>query len=453
MTRRKRQLGFLLQFLSHRYLKVMLYANGPRMLECPCSRSCRRSVSLKCTLIATIGLLLYSLFLYYPSQSIVEKNFDRIYFYFKNVTPLRTLVESDKSFHGHFYISSSIPAILPSKHYHVHEVANSKQLEKRDNINDLSTNNNVYKSKIIYEYISSRDKNNVKFPLTAFDSLYSIQNGDICMGTNNLVLLAMVHSSAKYFQRRHSIRNTWGNINMFKKFDVRIVFLLGLPDDRSTQIQIDEESSKYGDIVQGDFLDTYRNLTNKAVLGLRWIFEFCPHAKRIVKVDDDVFVNIFTLLDNVLNVFPSDHRMIRCFHAKPGSAPILRKGTKWNVESDVFPVYKTWPMNFCYGFFVLETPDVIHELYQAAMTTPFLWLDDVYVFGLLAEAIGGITFSKLNVAYLEGHRALKCFTESKCHSLTAFARNDKLMNNLLSGVVKNYGELVKNLTGSLSLFL
>jgi hypothetical protein len=48
--------------------------------------------------------------------------------------------------------------------------------------------------------------------------------------------------------------------------------------------------------VQGNFMDTYRNMTHKAILGLRWLSEFCPEAPYALKADDDTFLNIFEIV-------------------------------------------------------------------------------------------------------------------------------------------------------------
>lgn len=53
---------------------------------------------------------------------------------------------------------------------------------------------------------------------------------------------------------------------------------------------------RYGDIVQEDFVDSYRNLTHKAIMALRWVSQNCQNAKLILKADDDIFINIFKLV-------------------------------------------------------------------------------------------------------------------------------------------------------------
>ena len=39
------------------------------------------------------------------------------------------------------------------------------------------------------------------------------------------------------------------------------------------------ESARYGDIVQTDYLDSYHNLTFKAVSWMRWVDAHCPHVQ------------------------------------------------------------------------------------------------------------------------------------------------------------------------------
>jgi len=48
--------------------------------------------------------------------------------------------------------------------------------------------------------------------------------------------------------------------------------------------------------VQGNFIDSYKNLTLKAVLGLRWMSQYCSQAPFAIKTDDDTFLNIFEMI-------------------------------------------------------------------------------------------------------------------------------------------------------------
>ena len=63
--------------------------------------------------------------------------------------------------------------------------------------------------------------------------------------------------------------------------------------DENIQRSLEEESQEYGDLVQGDFLDNYYNLSYKAIMGNLWVAEFCSQAEFLVKTDDDMFVDMY----------------------------------------------------------------------------------------------------------------------------------------------------------------
>lgn len=83
---------------------------------------------------------------------------------------------------------------------------------------------------------------------------------------------------------RRAIRSTWGK-------DLHLVFLLGETNSSQTQQALEQENHVHHDLVQGSFLDSYRNLTYKHVSGLKWTTYHCPGATYVLKTDDDVFLN------------------------------------------------------------------------------------------------------------------------------------------------------------------
>jgi hypothetical protein len=60
------------------------------------------------------------------------------------------------------------------------------------------------------------------------------------------------------------------------------------------------EGTIYRDLVVFDMIDTYRNLSLKSLLGLHWVNEFCAETRFVLKVDDDVYVNLRTIIINLL---------------------------------------------------------------------------------------------------------------------------------------------------------
>ena len=53
-----------------------------------------------------------------------------------------------------------------------------------------------------------------------------------------------------------------------------------------------EESEKYKDLIVADYIDDYKNMTLKHLSQLRYFHEKCTKTKFLVKLDDDVAVNI-----------------------------------------------------------------------------------------------------------------------------------------------------------------
>ena len=55
-------------------------------------------------------------------------------------------------------------------------------------------------------------------------------------------------------------------------------FCAGRTPDSQLQESIARENELHHDIVQGDFLDTYRNLSYKNIMGQLWASEFCEQV-------------------------------------------------------------------------------------------------------------------------------------------------------------------------------
>uniref|UniRef100_A0A8R1TTJ7 Hexosyltransferase n=1 Tax=Onchocerca volvulus TaxID=6282 RepID=A0A8R1TTJ7_ONCVO len=58
------------------------------------------------------------------------------------------------------------------------------------------------------------------------------------------------------------------------------------------QKQLLEESRREHDLIQQNFRDSYRTLTWKALMWLRFIDEYCPNMHSIIKFDGDIVGNI-----------------------------------------------------------------------------------------------------------------------------------------------------------------
>jgi len=98
---------------------------------------------------------------------------------------------------------------------------------------------------------------------------YSIST-DAC--TNDTYMLVLCGSNPEHGEVRDVIRQTWGNPKI-PNFPFRLIFLFGQPVSPVVQQHLEEESAKYGDILQGDFIDSYHNITPRDLMGLKWAWE------------------------------------------------------------------------------------------------------------------------------------------------------------------------------------
>ncbi|XP_037788179.1 beta-1,3-galactosyltransferase 5-like isoform X2 [Penaeus monodon] len=213
---------------------------------------------------------------------------------------------------------------------------------------------------------------------------YDLSHRVICNGTDPF-MLNIVPSAIPNFKQRSYIRNTWADKALYPYTRMRTVFVLGKTLNATLQGLVEEEIQTYDDIIQSNFIDSYRNLTYKSMSWLSWVRDWCPEVPFVVKTDDDVLVNPFhlkTYLAKELerNAAPSDiYGRVRARN-KP-----MRKG-KWNVTKEEYKL--TYYPPFVLGPAYIVSGNAVDRLLQYAAHTPFLWLEDVYITGLVASAAG-----------------------------------------------------------------
>ncbi|KAJ8034433.1 Beta-1,3-galactosyltransferase 1 [Holothuria leucospilota] len=122
-----------------------------------------------------------------------------------------------------------------------------------------------------------------------------------------------------------------------------------------------------------DFVDTYMNLTLKTIMGMKWMSTFCAQAKFMMKTDDDMYVsygNIIKYLDQ------SQKANFMTGYVMHGG-PIRNPKSKWYMPKKSYPGSKYPP--FCSGTGYILSGDVPPKVYFTSLSTPYLYLEDVYV--------------------------------------------------------------------------
>lgn len=131
-------------------------------------------------------------------------------------------------------------------------------------------------------------------------------------------IFVAIISAVENLEKREIIRQTWLSTIHQNQSDINELpinlsgygFIIGQTKDQVLQIRIEEESNKHGDIAQINIIDNYYNLTLKVVGLMNLINKYCPEVDFVLKVDDDVFVNVRNLKAVIVNTVNKSEKII-----------------------------------------------------------------------------------------------------------------------------------------------
>lgn len=206
------------------------------------------------------------------------------------------------------------------------------------------------------------------------------------------------------------IRQTWGNPKYYADTPIRVVFIMGVVlSDVEAQKALEFEHEQYHDIVQEDFIDAYKNLTYKGIAGLKWISTYCNHTKFVIKSDDDIFVNMFTLLRHLksMDSHNKDNKgLLMCLVWN--NMPVMRTG-KWKISEN--ELKDNYYPTYCSGSAFTMSIDTVVRLHEVSYYVPFFWVDDFYITGLLPVKAGNVHHEQFMSTYvLDGRKLEEKFT-------------------------------------------
>ncbi|XP_046334715.2 beta-1,3-galactosyltransferase 1-like [Haliotis rufescens] len=212
---------------------------------------------------------------------------------------------------------------------------------------------------------------------------YSFTHSSDKCSRGSLFLIIVVHSAPMNKNKRDLIRTSFGSVESYRDNRLAVVFCLGAVRQQSVHESINRESQHYNDIVQGNFLDSYKSLNRKHIMAMHWVTLNC-NPRYILKLDDDTFVNPYRIIDFLLIANPLGMTM----HCKiiSGDPPNRRKKSKWYTSVSQYPFPVLPP--FCLGFAYITTPTAWSAMYKASETYRLMDMDDVYVSGVLATKVG-----------------------------------------------------------------
>ncbi|XP_067661890.1 beta-1,3-galactosyltransferase 1-like [Haliotis asinina] len=201
-----------------------------------------------------------------------------------------------------------------------------------------------------------------------------------CSRKAGLEIIILVHSAVSHFQNRQIIRRALDVKRTRNGIQFYLLFLLGQTLNTSLHRKLSAESETYSDILQGNFTDSYQNMTYKHIMGYHWVVHYCSHVNYVIKIDDDVIVNVQNVVKYISTKKIKTGRIACSAHLKSK----VKTFGKWLPRKNQFP-FNHYPP-YCSGFAYLAPMSVIQRLYEASASVRMYWIDDVYVTGLLTLA-------------------------------------------------------------------
>lgn len=179
-----------------------------------------------------------------------------------------------------------------------------------------------------------------------------------------------------------------------------MIFVIGVPSNVSTQLAIKREAATYGDLLQFAFTEAYFNITLKAIAELHWSARHCNGSAYLLRVDDDVLVNVPRLAAGIAEgkFRPGLTGQVEVTeaHREPDN--------KWYMPPQYYPaglfetgssnflvirllLYPTDSYPFLKGFGYLLSTDRLPKLLTSMDRYRgfVLDIDDIYVTGILAD--------------------------------------------------------------------
>ena len=224
--------------------------------------------------------------------------------------------------------------------------------------------------------------------------------------TKDTFLLIFVSSHYTNFAKREDARKTWALFSRVDKpvrmrgvavSNIKVIFIVARANSTDQNDVIAAEQRAHGDLIQTDFDEKYENLILKSLIGLKWATEQCHHAKFIMKIDDDILVNIPLVLrllrgggkiaqydKFVLGHCYKKSRVFRSTQKVIGFSD--KKRNSWVLSCDQFPL-ATFP-DYVAGHGYIISAQLLPKLYEMAHYQRLFPIEDCFVTGVLRAMSG-----------------------------------------------------------------
>ena len=167
----------------------------------------------------------------------------------------------------------------------------------------------------------------------------------------------MISSGPAQFKNREAWR---GRVS--HRREVKVIFLVAKPQVGSEGLQkfLEEEDEQFGDILQSDIVDGHRRLGYKILTGYVWSYLRCGNVGLVGKTDDNVVLDLETLLSTLQGREGELVRSVLCGSGTPhrNMKPLRSDRThmtgNWSISRQQLDL--DFHPDFCSGFLYLTSP-------------------------------------------------------------------------------------------------
>ncbi|KAI1716387.1 galactosyltransferase domain-containing protein [Ditylenchus destructor] len=185
---------------------------------------------------------------------------------------------------------------------------------------------------------------------------------------NNRVLV--VRSAPRHNTYRNYIRKSW---KKEMEPDIPVIFVSGRDEYNDSDLR--KESDEFDDILQLDFIDSYRNLTLKMMNIYRYFLD-STNISQIVVINDDTIVNataLKTTLREVQLQYQSSSYIVG--KVSRGYPRLIFPWLPWYVSADEYP-HRCYPP-FVQGSSFVISASAARDILNRICDFPFIHLDDI----------------------------------------------------------------------------
>lgn len=208
---------------------------------------------------------------------------------------------------------------------------------------------------------------------------FTMDDTGVCRDSNPFILL-LVPVAPSDVTARNIIRSSWGRRVEVRGQLVQTLFFMGVRTGAGSerlQEQLRQENQQHHDLIQSNFIDSYRNLTIKTMMMLEWLSAHCStSAIFAVKVDSDMFLHISNLVDLLLR--PDTPKTNYMTGLVWWHSPVLRNpGNKFYMPYEVIAeaAYPPYPLGMTY----ILSLDLPHKILGVSRQIKPIYIEDAYL--------------------------------------------------------------------------